>query len=129
MLLSRVHGHPVYRSLEELLADPEVEIVVNLEADRVEHRLGQRIMSRAHAFWSIGFFGAGLLGAGVAQLPEWIVHDDLTKKRLIPVLPELKLSVVEVFGMFHRGARGSAAIRVVLDFLADELPRRMMDTR
>ncbi len=45
-----------------------VEIVVNLEADRVEHRLGQRIMSRAHAFWSIGFFSAGLLGAGVAQL-------------------------------------------------------------
>ncbi len=45
-----------------------VEIVVNLEADRVEHQLGQRIMSRAHAFWSIGFFSAGLLGAGVAQL-------------------------------------------------------------
>lgn len=45
-----------------------VEIVVNLEADRIEHQLGRRIMSRAHAFWSIGFFGAGLLGAGLAQL-------------------------------------------------------------
>ena len=45
-----------------------VEIVVNLEADRVEHQLGQRIMSRAHAFWSIGFFAAGLTGAGLAQL-------------------------------------------------------------
>ena len=45
-----------------------VEIVVNLEADRVEHQLGQRIMSRAHACWSIGFFSAGLLGAGAAQL-------------------------------------------------------------
>ena len=44
-----------------------VEIVVNLEADRVEHQLGQRIMSRAHACWSIGFFSAGLLGAGAAQ--------------------------------------------------------------
>lgn len=44
-----------------------VEIVVNLEADRVEHLLGRRIMSRAHAFWSIGFFGAGLVGAGMAQ--------------------------------------------------------------
>ena len=44
-----------------------VEIVVNLEADRAEHRLGRRIMSRAHAFWSIGFFGAGLIGAGLAQ--------------------------------------------------------------
>ncbi len=45
-----------------------VEIVVNLEADRLEHQMGQRIMSRAHAFWSIGFFSAGLLGAGMAQL-------------------------------------------------------------
>jgi MFS family permease len=40
-----------------------VEIVINLEADRVEHQVGCRIMSRAHAFWSMGFFGAGLLGA------------------------------------------------------------------
>ncbi len=45
-----------------------VEIVVNLEADRVEHQLGRRIMGRAHAWWSIGFFSAGLLGAGIAQL-------------------------------------------------------------
>ena len=44
-----------------------VEIVVNLEADRVEHQVGRRIMSRAHAFWSLGFFGAWLLGAGMAQ--------------------------------------------------------------
>lgn len=44
-----------------------VEIVVNLEADRVEHQIGRRIMSRAHAFWSIGFFGASLVGAGIAQ--------------------------------------------------------------
>ena len=45
-----------------------VEIVVNLEADRVEHRAGRRIMSRAHACWSLGFFSAGLVGAGAAQL-------------------------------------------------------------
>jgi MFS family permease len=45
-----------------------VEIVVNLEADRVEHQVGRRIMSRAHAFWSIGFFAAGLIGAALAQL-------------------------------------------------------------
>jgi MFS family permease len=45
-----------------------VEIVVNLEADRVEHQTGQRFMNRAHAFWSLGFFVAGLLGAGMSQL-------------------------------------------------------------
>ncbi|HLL10531.1 MAG TPA: MFS transporter [Rubrivivax sp.] len=51
-----------------------IELVVNLEADRVEHQGGRRIMNRAHAFWSFGFFGAGLLGALAARLsvpPQW----------------------------------------------------------
>jgi MFS family permease len=44
-----------------------LEQVINLEADRVEFALGRRIMNRAHAFWSIGFACAGLLGALAAQ--------------------------------------------------------------
>ena len=44
-----------------------VEQVVNLEADRVEYALGRRIMNRAHAFWSIGFASAGLIGGLAAQ--------------------------------------------------------------
>ena len=44
------------------------EVMLNVEADRTEHLVGYRIMNRAHSFWSIGFFGAGLCGAGVAQL-------------------------------------------------------------
>lgn len=43
-----------------------VEITVNTEADRVEHQVGFRIMNRAHAFWSFGFFGAGIFGAFMA---------------------------------------------------------------
>jgi MFS family permease len=45
-----------------------IEIVLNTEADRVEHLIGKRIMNRAHSFWSFGFFGAGLAGAAMAQL-------------------------------------------------------------
>jgi len=41
---------------------------VNVEADRVEALAGRRIMNRSHAFWSLGFFATGLLGAFVAQL-------------------------------------------------------------
>jgi MFS family permease len=44
------------------------EIVLNTEADRVEHFLKKRIMNRAHSFWSFGFFGAGLSGAAMAHL-------------------------------------------------------------
>ena len=50
------------------LAVGAIEVVLNLEADRVEYRLGYRIMNRAHAFWSLGFFGTGILGAIVSQL-------------------------------------------------------------
>ena len=45
-----------------------IEIMVNLEADRTEHLVGFRIMNRSHAFWSIGFFSAGLFGAAMGQL-------------------------------------------------------------
>ena len=51
-----------------------IEIIVNLEADRVEHQTGQRFMNRAHGFWSVGFFVAGLTGAVLSQLgvsPQW----------------------------------------------------------
>ena len=51
-----------------------IEVVVNLEADRVEHQEGRRIMNRSHAFWSFGFFGAGALGAVSAWAgvsPQW----------------------------------------------------------
>ena len=44
-----------------------VEVAINLEADRVEHALGARIMNRSHAFWSIGFFTAAITGAAFSQ--------------------------------------------------------------
>jgi MFS family permease len=71
-----------------------IELVVNLEADRVEHRGGRRIMNRAHAFWSFGFFGAGLLGALAARLaipPQW---------HLAAVAPLTMLLVLLLLGRF-----------------------------
>ena len=44
-----------------------VEVAINLEADRVEHAIGSRIMNRSHAFWSIGFFSAAVVGALFSQ--------------------------------------------------------------
>ncbi len=44
-----------------------VEIILNVEADRTEFLIGRRIMNRAHSFWSIGFFSAGIFGGLVAQ--------------------------------------------------------------
>lgn len=44
-----------------------IEIILNVEADRTEALIGRRIMNRSHSFWSIGFFGAGIVGGALAQ--------------------------------------------------------------
>lgn len=72
-----------------------VEIIINLEADRVEHAIGRRIMNRAHAFWSFGFFGSGLVGALVAQTglsPQ--LH-------LMLMVPVILIATLLLLGQFH----------------------------
>lgn len=74
---------------------------------------------------SITALREAILGSvGVGRLPLWIADEDLQKRRLVQVLPELTLRSLDVFGMFLTSSRGSAAIHAVLDFLARELPRR-----
>lgn len=89
------------------LAIGAIELVVNLEADRVEHQGGRRIMNRSHAFWSFGFFGAGALGALAAQWgirPQW---------QLAAMLPLTALLVALLLGGFqpapHRSGGGAAS--------------------
>lgn len=68
--LASLATHPVYFFICLCftgLAIGLVEVAINVEADRVEHHLGRRIMNRSHAFWSFGFFLAGLSGAFIAQ--------------------------------------------------------------
>jgi MFS family permease len=72
-----------------------VEQVVNLEADRVEHQLGYRIMNRAHAFWSFGFASASLLGAGLSQLGV------SPQAHLIGMVPVLALATLLLLGRFE----------------------------
>ncbi len=60
-----------------------IEIIINIEADRVEHAVGKRIMSRAHAFWSLGFFSAGMVGAFIAQMG---ISPQLHLAGMIPVI-------------------------------------------
>ncbi|KKB13721.1 MFS transporter [Devosia geojensis] len=80
------------------LAIGAIEIIVNIEADRTEHALGRRIMNRAHAFWSFGFFFAGLVGAAIAQLgisPQ--VH-------LFAMVPVVVVATILLLGKFHPAA-------------------------
>ncbi len=71
-----------------------IEVIVNLEADRVEHQTGRRLMNRAHAFWSFGFFTAGLLGALMSHLG---VTPGL---HLLAIVPIVALATVVLLGRF-----------------------------
>lgn len=86
-----------------------IEIVINLEADRVEHQLGHRIMNRAHGFWSLGFFVAGITGAGFAQLG---ISPQLD---LLIMVPVILVGVLLLLGRFepapHREALAAPARR------------------
>ena len=101
-----------------------IELVVNLEADRVEHQGGRRIMNRSHAFWSFGFFGAGLVGAMAARVgisPQW---------HLAGIVPLSALLIALLLGGFeaaphrsgshdepaHRFARPTLAIMALVAF-------------
>lgn len=72
-----------------------IEVIINLEADRTEHLIGRRIMNRSHGFWSLGFFGAGMAGAMLAQLglsPQ--VH-------LALMVPAILVATLMVLGGFE----------------------------
>ena len=71
-----------------------IEIIVNLEADRVEHLTGRRIMNRSHAFWSAGFFASGLTGAVLSQLGI------TPQQHLALAVPLVSLGIALVLGDF-----------------------------
>lgn len=80
------------------LAIGSIEIIINVEADRVEHAIGRRIMSRAHAFWSLGFFAAGIVGAFIAQAGvEVHVH-------LMLMIPVILIATILLLGQFEPAA-------------------------
>jgi MFS family permease len=93
--LAGMAPHPLFMFLSLVPAGiciGAVEQVVNLEADRVEYALGRRIMNRAHAFWSMGFAVAGLVG-GLAAQADWSpkAHFEAAASR-----PRADLSATEV---------------------------------
>lgn len=87
-----------------------IEVIINVEADRVEHQIGRRIMSRAHAFWSLGFFTAGMAGAFIAQTGlEVHFH-------LMLMIPVTLLATLVILGRFEPAPHRSGTS-------TDETPR------
>jgi DNA-binding transcriptional LysR family regulator len=64
---------------------------------------------------------AALAGLGIAQLPRWLIVDELESRRLVRILEGATLPMVSVLGLIHADARRSNTLRLVQDFLAAEL--------
>ncbi len=98
------------------LAIGGIEIILNLEADRTEHQIGHRIMNRAHAFWSFGFFAAGLISAVIADFGvPFQMH-------LMVMVPVVMLGVTLILGRFEPAPlRTGASSEAVPRFAAPTL--------
>jgi MFS family permease len=72
-----------------------IENILNLEADRTEHLIGRRVMNRAHAFWSFGFFSAGLAGGAIAQTG---ISPQL---HLLLIIPITMIGTILLVGQFN----------------------------
>jgi MFS family permease len=90
------------------LAQPMVDVAMNVEADRIERGLGHRIMSTCHGFWSVGSILGGLMGAGFAG---------------IGLAPQWHLLIVVVLSFPIAAAIASALPNVPAAADADDLPR------
>lgn len=87
-----------------------IEVIINVEADRVEHAIGRRIMSRAHAFWSLGFFAAGMVGSFIAQTGLEVHY------HLMIMIPVIIVATLLILGRFEPAAHRAGTS-------TDEAPR------
>lgn len=80
---------------------------------------------RVHTNNMLAVYHAALGGLGVAQLPSWLVADDLTAGRLRTVLHDASLPPVTVNGIVSTETRHVEALRIIQDFLAARLTTAM----
>ena len=62
-------------------------------------------------------------GLGIAFVADYVARSD---RRVVPVLPSLKLPVLPVWLTVHREIRTSRRIRAVYDFLAEAVPQSLL---
>ncbi|AMN81405.1 MULTISPECIES: LysR family transcriptional regulator [Pseudomonas] len=65
---------------------------------------------------------AAVAGMGIAQLPDFVIADDLASGRLVAILPELDAGDVEIMAMYPSKRYLEPRVRRFIDLLAEHLP-------
>jgi DNA-binding transcriptional LysR family regulator len=60
---------------------------------------------------------AMLAGAGVALVPDWLVHEEIKSGQVITLMPELAPAPLEVNAVYPSGRHVSTKLRTFVDFL------------
>jgi DNA-binding transcriptional LysR family regulator len=68
---------------------------------------------------SIALRCAALAGTGIAMAPSFIVHDDIARGALMPVLPDYAPPARELFAAYPHNRHLSPKVRAFIDFAAD----------
>ena len=63
---------------------------------------------------------AMLAGAGVALVPDWLVHDEIKSGTVVALLPEFAPAPLEVNAVYPSGRHVSAKLRTFVDFLQQQ---------
>jgi len=64
------------------------------------------------------------MGVGIASLPHGVVHTDIARNQLVPVLPDWHTKQATLFAMYPSGRTLTAAARHFLDYLTDHFSQR-----
>jgi DNA-binding transcriptional LysR family regulator len=89
---------------------------------------GQRTVAVRGPFLSnniVAIYKATLGGAGIAQLPAYLVAEDLKRKQLVRILPRHEGQRRQVYALFLGGRAAPRRVRAFVDFLSSAMPREL----
>jgi DNA-binding transcriptional LysR family regulator len=79
------------------------------------------VRGRIHTNSGSGVFASVMAGLGIAMVSTAMAGPEMKAGLLVPLLRGYKLSPVEVHAVFPGGPRPSAKVRVLVDYLAEDL--------
>lgn len=93
---------------------------------RGAERIRVPVSGRLHSNETLITRRAALAGAGIAQLPMYLVHADLQQGRLTPVLPDWSLNTLGVYALYLNRQHQPLSLRLLLDFLVADMEGRVL---
>jgi DNA-binding transcriptional LysR family regulator len=128
----RAHGTPrVPRDLGKhaclLLAGPSAAPVWRFDATAGAAPEGIRVDARLRASSTLTLYEAAKAGLGIAELPRYLVREDLKARRLVPVLEALTPDGPGVYVIYPPAKLLPARIRVLVSHLVPELEKALRD--